>query len=197
MTHSSKWLLGLTALILVGLGTFLYRAHISASGKSAGAKSSDHVSLITRYSLEGRFDKAIEEGQLALKDSPGNPAILSQIAMVCLIRTKKEPSQHEEWIRKGSEYALGALRNSPEKDPMTIVDVVQAGKILELAGDLSEEKCTYYREAVDVLENRGPTLKSDTTVVDGKVVSLVSVIDQKAKTLTELQKKLADSHCDK
>ncbi len=197
MTHSSKWLLGLTALILIGLGTFLYRRQISASGQAAGTKSSDHVSLITRYSLEGRFDEASEEGQLALKDSPGNPAILSQMAMVCLIRTKKEPAQREEWIRKGSEYAQQVASKSSEKEPMTICNVVEAGKILELAGDLSAEKCTYYREAVDVLENQGPKLKGDSTVVDGKVVSLVSVLDQKAKTLAELQKKLTDAHCDK
>ena len=195
MTQSSKWWLGIISLLLIVLGAFLYRGKIS--GQSAGSKSSDHVFLITRYSLEGRFDKAIEEGLLALKDSPGNPAILSQMAMVCLLRAKKEPAQHEEWIRKGSEYAQEALRNSSEKEPMFIGDVVQAGKILELAGDLSVERCTYYREAVDVLENRGPTLKSDTTVVDGKVVSLAPLIDQKAKKLTELQKKLTDARCDK
>jgi hypothetical protein len=197
MAHSSKWLLGLTALILVGLGIFLYRRQISASGQSAGTKSSDHVSRMTSYSLEGHFDKALEEGQLALKGSPGNPAILSQMAMVCLIRTKKEPTQHEEWIRRGSEYAQEVANNSSEKEPMTIYNVVEAGKILELAGDLSAEKCTYYRKATDVLEDQGPKLKGDSTVVDGKVVSLVSVLDQKAKTLAELQKKLTDAHCDK
>ncbi|MGD0792093.1 MAG: hypothetical protein ABR920_10015 [Terriglobales bacterium] len=185
-------------MIVIVLGAFLYRWKIAASEQPAGTKLGDYASRITRYSLEGRFDKAIEEGQLALKIYPGNPAILSQVAMVCLLNAKKEPAQHEEWIRKGSEYALDAVRNSSEKEPMTIgYVVVETGKILELAGDLSAEKCTYYREAVDVLENRGPTLKSDTTVVDGKVVSLAPLIDQKAKTLAELQKKTTDARCDK
>jgi hypothetical protein len=196
MTRSSKWLLSLTALILVGLGTFLYRRQISAPGQAGATNSSDHVSLITRYSLEGKFDRAIEEGQLALKDSPGNPAILSQMAMVCLIRTKKESDHHEEWIRKGSEYAHESLRNSSKRDPMALADVIQAAKIVELAGDLSAQKCGYYSDAVEILEN-APTLKTDTAVVDGKELSLGPLLDQKAKKLAELQKKLADARCNR
>ena|ERR1700686_5094448 len=197
MTHNLKWLIGVTALIVLGLGIFLCRRQISELGQSAVTKSNDHASRMTNYSLEGRFDKAIEEGQLALKNSPKNPTILSQMAMVYLIRAKKESAHDEEWILKGSEYALEVAKSSSEKEPITIYNIVEAGRILGLAGDLSGEKCRYYREAIDVLENRGPALNSDTTLVDGKVVSLASVLRQKASTLVELHKKLTDAHCDK
>ncbi len=194
----SRWLLGVIGLILVVGCALVYRGRVAAAGQSSDNKSSDDpVSRITRYSLEGQYDKAIQEGELALKSDPGNPAILNQMAMVCLIRAKKEPAQHEEWIRKGSEYAQAAATGSSDKGPIAIGHVVQAGRSLELAGDLSADKCTYYRKAVDVLENRGPTVKGDSTTVEGKVVSLAPVLDQKAKTIAEIQKKLAAAHCDK
>jgi hypothetical protein len=98
-------------------------------------------------------------------------------------------------VRKGSEYAVQAANSSTDKGPMAIGFVVQAGKGIELAGDLSTDKCTYYRRAVDVLENRGPPLHGETTTVNGKIISLVPVLDQKRKTITEIQKKLAGAHC--
>ena len=93
----SKWLLVLIGLIVVvGTGALVHRC-VAAGSQSH--KSRDPLSLITRYSLEGRFDKALQEGQFALKNDPGNPAILNQIALVCLMRAKREPAQQEKWIR--------------------------------------------------------------------------------------------------
>ncbi len=190
----SRWLLVVGGLLLIGVA--LCRWRVAASGQSADVKSSeDPVSLITRYSLEGQYDKAIQEGQLALKSDPGNPAILNQIAIVCLIRAKKEPTQLEEWVRKGSEYAQEAASGTSVKGLITIGYVVEAGRTLELAGDLSANKCAYYRRAIDVLENRGPAVTGDSPTVNGKVASLAPVLDQKAKTIGEIQIKLKNARC--
>jgi hypothetical protein len=192
----SKWLLGIIGLILI-VGALVYRGRIAAAGQASDDKSSDPVSRITRYSLKGKFDEALQEGHHALKSDPGNPAILNQMAMICLIRAKKEPAQQGEWIREGAEYAQEAAISSSDKGPMAIGYVIQAGRSLELAGDLSNDKCTYYRKALDVLENRAPTVKGDSITVNGEVISLAPVLDQKAKTIAEIQKKLADARCDK
>lgn len=193
MTRSG-WLLAVGGLLVIGGALCQWR--VAASGQSANGKSvEDPVSRITRYSLEGQYDKAIQEGQLALKSDPENPAVLNQIAMVCLIRAKKEPAQLEEWVRKGSEYAQEAASGTSDKGPITIGYVVEAGRTLELAGDLSANKCAYYRNAIDVLEKRGPAITGDSTTVNGKVVSLAPVLDQKAKTIGEIQMKLKNARC--
>src|SRR5215467_7989728 len=118
------------AVLLLGLGAFLYRG-LAALGQPGDTKSSDHVMNMTHYSKEGRFDKALEEGELALKAAPGNPAILSQVAMVCLLKAKNESSQREPWIQKGSEYAHQALTNSSGHELATLGDAIQAARILD------------------------------------------------------------------
>jgi hypothetical protein len=178
-------------------GALVYRGHVAAAGQSNEKSSDDPVSRISRYSLEGKYDKAIQEGESALKSNPRNPAILNRMAMVCLVRAKKEPARQEEWIRKGADYAQEAANGSSDKGPIAIGYVVEAGRSLELAGDLAADKCTYYRRALDALENRGPEVKGDSATVDGKVVSLVPVLDLKAKTIVSIQKKLADARCGK
>ena len=196
MTRSS-WFLGIIGLIVVVAAALVYRGSVAAAGQSSDKSGDDPVSRITGYTVKGEYDKALQEGQLALKSDPENPAILNQMAGICLIRAKKEPAQHEDWIRKGAEYAQEAASGTSNKGPMAIGYVVEAGRSLELAGDLSADKCTYYRKALDVLENRGPAIKGDSTKVDGKPVSLTPVLSQKAKTIAEIQKKLADAHCEK
>ena len=117
------------------------------------------------------------------------------MAGICLIRAKKEPAQHEDWIRKGQNTLRRQPAELPTRDqwPSATLSRPEGAWNLLVICRLNQ----YYRKALDVLENRGPTIKGDSTTVDGKVVSLTPVLSQKAKTIAEIQKKLTDAHCEK
>lgn len=197
MPERSKLLLGLALVVVAGFGPFACRGQFGSSLGSETAKSNDHVSRMSRYSMEGRFDEAFAEGQLALKDRPGNTAIIGQIAMVCLLHAQKISTDREHWISKGTEYAHEMADQSVDSDPITISNAVQAGKILKFAGDLSTDKCKYYIEGINVIESHGSGLREDDIVVGGKLVSTASLLGQRAKTLADLQKKATDMNCRK
>jgi len=187
--------LALKILVTVGLAIFML-FHARATQQTPPAQSNDHVSRMARYLQNGRFDDALEEGRLALNGDPENPFILNQIAIVYLTRAGKEPAYREKWVHEAIGYIEHSLRTSSKTDPKALLDIVLAARSLEIAGDLSVEKCTYYRRAADALENHSPPLKDDKVVMGGHVVSLAPVIQQKKTVLAHLKKKMADARCD-
>jgi hypothetical protein len=200
MKHRSRWWLAIAGLVTLGLLITVYwHWHYRyGAGRIVGHLSNDIDTRMAQDMQRGNTYRAIEEGQRALEDDPKNTSLLQSLAIACLVQAQKEPGQQsEEWIRKSASYANGLAKNTSKQDLGAIVYIIQAGKSLEWAGNLSASKCVYYKQAIDVLENQGPVVNEGNTVTAyGRTLSLTPALKEKRKTLEEVRKKLTDAHCD-
>jgi hypothetical protein len=98
-------------LVATGIGMLFscYRDS-SAQDKRANVGVSEHASqniptVMVKYTMEGKFDQAVEVGLRALKNTSDDEVIYEQIADVYLVRAQKVSDERPEWISDAALYA--------------------------------------------------------------------------------------------
>jgi tetratricopeptide (TPR) repeat protein len=152
------------------------------------------------FARKGDYDKAVRTGLGALKESPDG-FIYQQIAMVYLMRAYKEPGLRDPWAREAVFYAEKSLefaRKSLEGNAhrLELLNLHEAGRILETAGDLSSAKrCEYYAEAIKVFTDEAPLLQGEYIEAYGYRRPLAPLRNENDKSLIRAKGKLVGAGC--
>jgi hypothetical protein len=145
------------------------------------------ITLMAKYSNQGRFDDAIAVGLDWTKRHPndtfGQPLLLQKIALLYLAKASKEPAHKEEWVNQAIRYSDEASVNQPDASAI----LQEEPFILESAGDLAPaEACVYYRRSVQQLRKQIPWLEQ----ADPKGPRQIAEM-----SLVRIQKKMTNSGC--
>lgn len=184
--------------------TFVITALLLAAYLRFRASSSDPQrygsnSKISEEVRNGQLDEAIADEQAELLKDPKNLEMIASLGTICLLKARKAPPEEsEKWISLGAGYAREVGETASKDDALDFGNIYEAGKLLEIAGDLSStNKCLYYAQAKSLLENDGPQLKAGTVIKarGGPSVSADQLLALKAALLKEIDSKRSSSHC--
>jgi tetratricopeptide (TPR) repeat protein len=149
---------------------------------------------MTRYAQKGDYEKAVEIGLAAAGEVP-DPWIYQQIAMVYLMRAHKQSATRDDWLRDAVFYANKSCETKSHSAG-DLLNLYEAGRILEDAGDLSSAgRCEYYRDAVKKLTDQAPLLEGDSIAAFGYRHQLAPMRNENQKALTRVKGKFVDAGC--
>jgi len=149
---------------------------------------------MTRYAQKGDYEKAVQIGLAAAGEAP-DPWIYQQIAMVYLMRAHKQPAVRDNWLREAVLYANKSCETESHSAG-DLLNLYEAGRILEDAGDLSSTgRCDYYRDAVKKMTDEAPLLEGDSIAAFGYRHPLAPMRNENQKALTRVKGKFADAGC--
>ena len=185
-------LLAVAAVVLWSHGV---KVRASQSGTKQ-AEPHDVVSQMVNYTIQGRYDDAIQIGLQSLQTQPSDEVIYEGIATTYLIRAQKDSELREQWVGKAVSYTEKALAlNSRDRD-VAGLHIFQDARSFELAGDLSAAgKCIYYERARKFLEDRVPLLQGEHLALEGKTYPLAPLRYKNEKTLAGLKGKATKAGC--
>jgi hypothetical protein len=160
--------------------------------------ASEMITLMTKYSQQGRPDAAITLAQEWLKEHPDNASEVSnvyeQLAMTYLWKASKDTAHKDEWIHQGVAYLDRDLSVHPKTEPDITLYVV--GRAFETAGRLSTSNgCEYYGRAVKAFEEETPYIQGDTFTAYGNTVRLEPIRQENEKALERVKAELAKAAC--
>jgi len=167
-----------------------------SEGEPLDRESRTAIEQMSLYTRQGDYDDAVETGLKALKHQPSDATIYQQVAMVYLIRAYKEPELRESLTREAVEYTDKSLGAGPQKKQMQILNLWQAGKSFETAGDLSAHgRCEYYRKALNAFTDQSPLLIGDEITMGSEATPLAAFREENEKDLKRVKEKAASAGC--
>jgi tetratricopeptide (TPR) repeat protein len=147
-----------------------------------------------QYAQRGDYERAVQIGLTAAREAPA-PLIYQQIAMVYLMRAHKQPVARDNWVHEAALYANKSCETEAPS-PRDLLNLYEAGRILEDAGDLSPAgRCEYYRDAVKKLTDQAPLLEGDSIAAFGYRHPLAPLRNENQKALTRVKGKFVDAGC--
>ena len=131
----------------------------------------DHGALVNISSIAAEFPLPFQSayniaksGLSALKNLPGDDAILQQIAVVYLRRAQIEGDQ-QRWAAQAAEYAEKALAAHPGDQ----INLYSSARAFEIAADFSAaRRCEYYARSAALLQQRLPLLVGEHLTMNGR-----------------------------
>jgi len=148
-----SWLVVLT-LAFIALGAIVLGGNRLQLVQGSEESSADYGARMMKFTKEGRYDAAVQVGLEALRNDSTDSGIYEQIAIVFLIRGRKDSARREVWADQAEKYIDKEL----SVDGDNPINLLAAGRNLEIAGDLLTQKhCSYYERAL-LLSERIPIL---------------------------------------
>jgi hypothetical protein len=165
---------------------------------STPENASAAVTLMTKYSQSGQYDRAIDLGQEWLKkhsDDTSHATILyDQIAITFLMKASKDTGHKQEWMQQGVDY-YGRARLAPRHNGFDI-ELYTVGRGLESAGDMStDNKCLYYGQAIKDFEHQVPFIQGESYTAYGQTVPLATIRQANEKAIQRVTEKFAREGC--
>lgn len=176
----------------------LFASFLLGCRASAPENASAAISLMTKFSQEGHYDRAIALGQDWLKKHPEETshlaAVYDQIAITYLMKASKDNIHKEEWIQRAVGYYDKALSVHRQND--VDIESYTVGRGLEFAGDLSKDNsCLYYERSVKDFEDESPFIQGESYTAYGHTIPLAPIRHENEKALQRLKEKLAKAGC--
>jgi hypothetical protein len=167
-------------------------------GLNAPEDWSDASALMVRYNKQGRHDHAIRIAQEWIKKHPDDHTheslFYEQIALTYLEKASKDRSDSDKWIHQAVTYYDSDLAVY-QKQPVD-VELYEVGRGFEMAGDLStNEKCLYYRRAVDAFVEEFQFIQGDSDTTYGKTIPLAPVRQENQRALERTKVKFKRADC--
>ena len=186
------------AIIVVSLiSSQCTAAQRESDGPVAETDSRNVETQMVEFAKRGQYDEAIQLGLRSLKHNSADAFIYEQIAIIDIIRARKDVDKRDSFVTEAVSYSNKALAINPTNEDVAGVHLFQIARTFEAAGDLSkpEAACGYYEQATKLLENRAPLLKGNSVVSKGKTTPLSPLRSENQRVLTGLSTKSKTVHC--
>lgn len=158
--------------------------------------ASETLTLIAKYSEDGRYDEAIKVAQDWMKGHPDDngATFYEQIAIIYLTKASKDPAHKDEWIQQSIVYYDRDL--SVHQNQKVDIELYSVGRGFEAAGDLSTtNRCPYYARAVKLFEEEMPLIQGDSVTAYGHTTPLAPVRQENEKALQRVKAKVSGNGC--
>ena len=182
-----------TSLVAVSFFAVLIIAGCRASVPKT---ASETITLMTKYSEDGRYEDAIKLARDWLKGHPDDngATFYAQIAITYLMKASKDPAHKDEWIQQSIVYYDRDL--SVHQNQKVDIERYSVGRGFESAGDLSTtNRCQYYARAVKLFEEEIPFIQGDSLTAYGHTTPLAPVRQENEKALQRVKAKVSGNGC--
>lgn len=162
----------------------------------------DSVSVVSKMATAAAKEDyigGIAIGEDYLRENPGDTTVLEQTAVLTLAQAKRDQNNREPLVARAALFLERSVKSGrPQEDNADLFERFLAARDFESAGDLSSDKCTYYRRALALNSEvevalAGESLKSG----DEKAASTKPLKEQSGRLQSELEKRMSGSRCGK
>lgn len=153
---------------------------------------------MAKAAAEGEYADGVAIGERYLRDNPEDTNVLQQTAILTLAQARQERDSREMLVSRAVLLVERAIKSSSaRKDSMNrFADGLIAAHAFESAGDLSSDKCLYYKRASTLNDEAAKALTAERLKTgDGKEVSTKPLKEQSRKLQSELNQRMSDSSC--
>jgi hypothetical protein len=179
-----------------------YCLTLSLSGgcqnKQDNVKSSvSVVSKMATAAAKEDYVGGIAIGETYLRENPGNTAVLEQTAVLTLAEAKRDQNNREPLVARAVLLLERSVKSGrPRKDNADLFERFLAARDFESAGDLSSDRCTYYKRALALDREVEEALAAETLESgDEKAVTTKPLKEQSGRLQPELEKRMSESRC--
>jgi hypothetical protein len=179
-----------------------YCLTLSLSGgcqnKQDNVKSSvSVVSKMATAAAKEDYVGGIAIGETYLRENPGDTAVLEQTAVLTLAEAKRDQNNREPFVARAVLLLERSVKSGrPRKDNADLFERFLAARDFESAGDLSSDRCTYYKRALALDREVEEALAAETLESgDEKAVTTKPLKEQSGRLQHELEKRMSESRC--
>jgi hypothetical protein len=158
------------------------------------------VSEMATAAARGDYIGGIAIGENYLRENPGDTNVLEQTAILTLAQAKRDQNNREPLVARAVLLLERSVKSShPQKnDAGRFSDPFIAARGFESAGDLSSDKCPYYRRALALNSEAEVALSVESFKSgDGEAISTKPLKGQSRRLQSELEKRMSESRCGK
>jgi hypothetical protein len=161
-------------------------------------RSVNVVTEMANAAAEGNYVAGVAIGEKYLRDNPEDTNVLQQTAILTLAQARQDQGNRELLVSHAVLLVQRALKSSSvRKDAISrFSDGLIAAHAFESAGDLSSNKCLYYKRAFALNDEASKVLTAERLKAsDGKEVSTIPLKEQSRKLQSELNQRMSESRC--
>jgi hypothetical protein len=155
------------------------------------------VSKMATAAAKEDYMGGIAIGENYLRENPGDTTVLEQTAVLTLAEAKRDQNNRESLVERAVLLLERSVKNGrPQKDNADLFERFLAARDFESAGDLSSDRCTYYRRALALNSEVEEALAAKSLESgEGKAVSTKPLKEQSGRLQSELEKRMSESRC--
>jgi hypothetical protein len=145
----------------------------------------------------GDYLGGIAIGENYLRDHPDDTNVLQQTAILTLTQAKQEQNDRDALVAHAVALIERSLKGShPQSDAYRFTDGFIAARAFESAGDLSSNKCPYYRRGLFLNNEALKGLTEEfVKLPDGKELPTKPLREQGRRLQSDLEKRVSKSRC--
>jgi hypothetical protein len=166
--------------------------------KQGDVKSSvSVVSKMATAAAKEDYMGGIAIGENYLRQNPRDTTVLEQTAVLTLAEAKRDQNNREPLVARAVLLLERSVKSGrPQKDNADLFERFLAARDFESAGDLSSDRCVYYRRALALNSEVEEALAAESLASDDeKAVSKKPLKDQSGRLQSELEKRMSESRC--
>ena len=154
------------------------------------------VSEMATAAAKGDYLGGVAIGENYLRDNPGDTNVLEQTAILTLARAKQDQKNREVLVSRAVLLVDRSVKSSrsQEDEVNRFADRFVPARAFESAGDLSSDKCRYYRRALTLNNEAAMALSVESLKSSGnKEISTKPLREQSRRLQSELEKRILES----
>ena len=155
------------------------------------------VSKMATAAAKEDYLGGIAIGENYLRGKPGDTTVLEQTAVLTLAEAKRDQNNRGPLIARAVLLLERSVKSGrPKKDNADLFERFLAARDFGSAGDLSPDRCTYYRRALALNSEVEEALAAESLESGAeKAVSTKALKEQSGRLLPELEKRMSESRC--
>src|ERR1700688_925479 len=161
-------------------------------------KTVNVISAMATAAAKGDYVSGIAIGENYLREKPRDSNVLEQTAVLTLAQAKQDQNNRGPLVVRAVlllERSV-ASSHSPGDSAERFANRFEAARGFEQAGDLSSDKCPYYKRALALNSEAEAVLSVESCKLqDGEAISTKPLKEQSRRLQSELEKRMSESRC--
>jgi hypothetical protein len=156
------------------------------------------VSDMATAAAKGDYLGGVAIGESYLRENPEDTNVLEQTAILALAQAKQDQKNREALVSRAVLLLERCLKSSGSQEDNTnrFAGRFTAARAFESAGDLSSDKCPYYRRALALNNDAAMAISGGVLKLsDDEEVSTKPLQEQNRRLQSELEKRILESQC--
>lgn len=153
------------------------------------------AAAMTRFSLAGQFDQAVQTGQDWIRSHPRDSSIYRALGITLVMRSTTEPNHRRDLLNEASRYYEQSVTVDRTD---AVAGLLAAGGVENIGTAASpEDRCQYFQKAKSILIQVEPMILGDSLRLrNGQTVSVEKVRTSRDQFKSKLKADMTQANCE-